>query len=492
MIVISFFVFYASRVILDSLGETDFGLYNVVGSIAVSLVFIQNALTSSTQRYLSVEIGKENQIETNKVFSVSLHIHIIIALWSFGGLELVGLILVNNVLNIPSDRLFAANVVLQFSILSYCLNMLRIPYNAVIIAFEKMTIFAVLGFMEALLKLLIAFSLIYTSGDKLIVYAGLVLFGTIAVNFLYILYCTNTYKNVCQYNYEKRISHDLQKDMMHFLSWNMLGGISSIAVNECPGYFMNVYVGIHLNAALGIAKQLSSGVNQLLGGFQTAFNPQIVKLYAAKMSDELYKLVCLSTQVSYYLMFVVIMPLVLCINEFLHFWLVDVPLFTPTFCIFIMIAQMVSAISSPLWMLAHAVGNIRNYQIVLCSMNLCVIPISIFVLKCNYEPYLIFLFQVIVNGAVCIYRSFYLKRKMNFPAEQYLFFVMKKCICLSLISIPLPFVIRVYREGLVYSLCSAMILFVSSCVVFFFWGIDKFQREKIVKLVKNKLRPSNS
>ena len=485
MAVIMLVSLYTTRIILDALGETDYGIYNIVGSVVISLAFIQNALMSSTQRFMSYEIGLEERGNVRSVFSMSINIHVLFLLISLLILETIGLWFLNNILDIPANRLFAANIVYQLSIATYALNLLRIPYNSLIVAYEKMNIYAVLSIIEAVLKLATVYFLVKSSTDRLILYAALVLLLTLIVNILFIIYCKQNYAAVSKYIFER--NRPLLKKMLGFSGWNLVGGITSVAVNEGPSYFMNVFFGVGINAATGIAKQVSSAVYQFAGNFQIAFNPQIVKSYAANEKDYLYSLVKRSSVISFYLLLIVFLPFYFCRYEIFGLWLVDIPQYAIQFSMLMMAAQMVSALSSPLWMLAHATGDIKVYQIVLSVVNLIIIPVSWIILHFGLNPSYIFLYSIINNIIVFAYRVFFLKRKINFPIADFLKSISCRCLLPTIAFFPIPLLINFKLQGILGSVVVGSFCILSTALIFLFLGLGKEDRQAMFAWIKAKI-----
>ena len=239
MIVIMIVSLYITRVVLNLLGETDYGIYNIVGSVVVSMVFIQNSLMSATQRFLSYEMGLKEKGDVGRVFSSGMVLHIRFLVVIVVILETIGLWFLNRVLDIPADRMFAANIVYQFSILTFCMDLIRIPYNALIISYESMNIYAVLSIVEAALRLLIVIVLQYLGSDKLILYGILICVLTLVINSLYVSYCWKNHREETKL----RLSGDKKtiKKMRGFLGWNLLGGMTGVVSIEGPNYFMNYY-----------------------------------------------------------------------------------------------------------------------------------------------------------------------------------------------------------------------------------------------------------
>lgn len=478
---------FTSRVVLDKLGVDDYGIYNIVGSIVVAFVFVQNSLTSATQRFLSYTKGAKDK-EISTVFSTSMIIHLLILAVVVIILETVGLWFLENVIKIPEGRRYAANIVYQLSVLTFCFNLLRIPYNALIISNEKMSIFAYISILDVVLKLVIAYMLsISQSIDRLVLYGILMTGVTIVVSFVYYLYCKIKISNECHLKFKWDRSD--VKEQLSFSFWNLFGGISSIATTEGPNFFMNFFLGVKVNAAMGIAKQVSHAVYGFTSSFQTAFNPQIVKAYASGEKDYLFALIFRTSKLSFLLIYVISVPLIICSKDVLNIWLTVVPEYTEIFCILMLLTQLLAAISSPFWMAAHAVGNIRNYQLIISSFGYIMIPISWVVLALGYEPYWILAFQTVLNAIVLVYRAQYLKRKINLPAKDYYReVVFKFLILIPALTVPEIVLLSTQFDGILKILAVSLASVLIIIPVTFYIGFDKNERSAIKGMVMSKLR----
>lgn len=486
MAVIMLVTLYTSRVVLDVLGVEDYGIYNIVGSVVISLSFIQSALNSATLRFISFELGKSDKGNVSRIFSMSLNIQVLFLCVILLMLETVGLWFLNNVLSIPPDRIFAANVAYQFSILTFCINVLRVPYNAMLISYEKMSVYAILSIVEAILRLLIVYCLLVLDHDKLIEYSILMFAVALLTNAFYMIYCRKLFTDSCKYKFEKDKS--LFKSMIGFSGWNLVGGLTGMATHEGPNYFMNIYLGVRVNAAMGVAKQVGSAVYNFTENFQTAFRPQIVKYYAADEKENLFELVFNASKISFFLMFIIGFPVLLCINGILNVWLVEVPEYTAEFCVCMLLGYMVNALSSPLWMLAHATGDIKKYQISLSIIQLTIVPIAWIILAIGLEPYYILAFQVLINCAVYAYRLYFARLKTGFPIIAYLKSVVVKSVILTLLIIPVPVLLQVlFNSGFSWML-SAISSVVISVIVFFYFGLEKEYRDQLLLYVKQKIK----
>jgi O-antigen/teichoic acid export membrane protein len=483
MAVIMGITLYTSRVVLKVLGVDDFGIYNIVGSVVVSLTFIQSALNSATQRFISYELGLGNVERARGVFSMSLNIQLLFLLGIIVLLETVGLWFLNNVLSIPEERIFAANVAYQFSIIAFGANLIRVPYNSVLISFENMSIYAILSIFEAFLRLAAAIALLYSSYDNLILYSILICVVTLMVNASYIIYCKYKYSEVCKYSFVKDKS--LFKNMFSFSGWNLFGGLTGMANNEGPNYFINVYLGVAVNAGMGIAKQLSSAVYYFISNFQTAFQPQIVKLYAAKQNKDLERLIFRSSILSYYLLFLISLPLILYMDRVLKLWLGEVPPYSGIFCSLILISQFFNGLSGPLWMLAHAIGNIKKYQLSLSLISCTLLPASWILLEWGFEPYYIIVAMIFVNIAVLIYRVEYAYQRGEFNKRLFYLQVVLRCFAISLLSLPLPLYISLHFSS-VFSIVTCLIISsITITILFFIFGLNKEDRAQVVLFLNN-------
>lgn len=487
MAVIMLVSLYTSRVVLDTLGIQDYGIYNIVGGVVISLSFISNSLVSSTQRFISYEIGLKEKGDVSKVFSVSLNIHFIYLIIILVLFETIGLYLLNNVLSIPDDRLYAANFVYQFSVFTFCSNLLRIPYNAMIISFEEMRIYAILSIVEALLRLFVVFILVLFP-DKLIAYGILTFVVTMISNLCYVVYCRVKFRQECSYKYANNPT--LFRQMIGFSGWNLVGGATGIAVNEGPNYFMNIFLGVTVNASMGIAKQVSAAVYTFASNFQTAFNPMIVKTYAQGDYNYLCNLIIKTSQLSYYLLLIFAIPIIIFSTDIFQLWLVEVPEYAVSFSILLIISQLISALGSPMWMSVHAVGNIRNYQLTISFVNLLILPISWYLLSSGYHPNYVLAALILLNILILGYRIWYLNRRISFPLIKY-FKVVYKCVLISFCCIAFSYIISYASssiDGHLLRICGFLFSFVGCCLIVLFLGIPLETRKEIFLYLRSKVK----
>ena len=315
MILIMLVTLYTSRVILAQLGIKDYGIYNVVGGVVTMFAFLNNCMTTSTQRFMTFELGKGNVQKLKDVFAASLNIHIAIALAVVLLAETIGLWFVNYKLVIPADRLVAANWVFQFAILSFCVNVIQVPYNAVLIAHEKMSVYAYISIIEAFLKLGIVYLLSISPFDKLIVYGVLIFAVQLLIRCIYQVYCHRHYE---ESRFRLFWNKGLYQEMSGFAGWNLFGSVAWMLRDQGVNIVLNLFFGPVINAARGVAAQVSSAVMNFISNFQVALNPQITKNYANGNIQEMEKLTYLGIKFSYIILFFLAFPLSLNINYVLH------------------------------------------------------------------------------------------------------------------------------------------------------------------------------
>ena len=485
MFVMLFVSLYTSRVILHVLGASDYGIYNLIAGVVVLFSFINGALTSATQRYLNFYIGRHDEGNTHKVFCMSMNIYMFLSAIFIILAETIGLWFVNSQLNIPVGRIDAANWVYQFTVLSFMLNLTRIPYNAILIAYEKMNFYAYLSLVDVILKLIIVYLLYISPVDNLIAYGFLFMLTDVTANIIYRVYCKRNFSTATyRYIWKK----DLFKKLLSFSGWSLLGNAASVFVQQGLNILVNIFYGVTLNAALGIANQVAGKVTQFFSNFQTAFNPQIVKYYAEGEMNEFFKLIFRSSKLSYYLMLVVSLPLMLKIDAILDLWLVDVPEYTGIFCQLILVYYLIEALTGPLWMSVQATGHIKLYQILVSIVNFLNIPLIYFSLKLNFPVWTVWVIRIIVDLIIYVVRCVYLNKRLEMRIPLYYREVFQPVILVTSLSIPLPIIFEQMIKGYYLNLIGTILIsLICCCSAVFFIGLKRGEREKIILLIKRKL-----
>lgn len=385
---------YTSRVVLNALGVQDYGIYNVVGGIVAMFGFINNSMATATQRYLVFALGKEDAENLREVFSTALQIHLLISVLVVLLGETVGLWFLHEKMQIPADRMDAAFWVLQCSIVSAVVMILSVPYNADIIAHEKMSAFAYISILEAVLKLAVVYALVLSPYDKLVFYAFLILAVQLFIRLCYSYYC---HKHFPESKYHHLWNKPLIKEMTSFAGWSMFGNLSAVLSSQGLNMLLNVFFGPVVNAARAIAVQVQSSMQQFVGNFQMALNPQITKTYAKGEMEEMHNLIFRSAKFSFYLLFFLSLPVLLETNFILTVWLKTVPDNTVLFLRIIICTSLIYSTANPLIVANQATGRVRKYQAVCGTILLMILPISYLCLKLGCPAYSVFIVHFVIE-----------------------------------------------------------------------------------------------
>lgn len=452
---------YTSRLVLNALGVEDYGIYSVVGGFISLFAIISNSLTAAISRFITYELGKEQQGRVKEVFSTSIIIQMIIAAIVLLFSELIGVWFLNTEMTIPVERLNAANWVFQFSLVVFVVNLISVPYNATIIAHEHMKAFAYIGIVDALLKLLSAFLIYISPVDQLIFYAALMCVSSLIVRIIYGIYCNRHFAE-CNFNW--MLNKPLLREIFSFAGWNFIGAGSGVLRDQGVNVLLNIFCGPIVNAARGIAMQVNAAVQQFSNSFTTALNPQITKSFASGDRTYAFKLVFQGAKYSYYLLYIVSLPIILEVDTILKVWLGFVPDYSNVFVQLSLIYVLSESISFTMVTLMLATGNIRNYQILVGGCQMLNFPLSYLLLRNGVSPEYTFIVSIFVAVCCLFLRLFMLKRMVNLPIGRFFHNVLFKVILVSLSSLPVPLLFTIYMESSVSRVVGTV--FLSVCSVF--------------------------
>lgn len=395
---------YTSRIVLDILGVSDYGIYNVVGGIITMLAFLNVAMTGASQRFISFELGRQNKERLKLVFSTSILIHFSLAGIVFIIAETIGLWFINTHLNIEPDRMVAANYTYQCSILSFILTIISVPYNSCIVAHEHMKAYAYVSILEVSLKLLIAYLLPILPADKLICYAIMSLSVAVIIRIVYGIYCKRHFEE-CAFHFT--YDRQLFKNMFSFAGWNTLGNLGFSIKDQGANIILNIFFGTTINAARGIAIQVNSIINNFAQNFLMALNPQITKQYACNNIQQSVNFVYTGCKFSFYLLMIISIPFILNKEYLLGLWLKDVPQYTSLFLELTLIIASVEVLSYPLTTALQATGKIKSVQIFVCLIMLCELPAAYLILECGGKPHMT-MYPTLLASIIKLFVRFYL------------------------------------------------------------------------------------
>ena len=426
---------YTSRIVLATLGIEDYGLYNVVGGIVAMFTFLNTAMGNSSHRYIAYALGKGDEKELNQVVSATCLIHWGIAIVILILSETVGLWFLHNKMVIPEGRMTAANWVYQFSVVSCMVTIISVPYNAMIIAHEKMGAFAFISILDAVLKLLIVYLIQISPFDKLIFYAALILSVGILDRMIYQIYC---HRHFNEARHIKLHKVPQLKEMMSFAGWSLIGNLAFIGNTQGLNILLNMFFGPSVNAARGIAVQVNGAVKGFVTNFQTAVSPQIIKSYSQGDYKRLHSLVFSSSKFSFFLLYCMVLPISIEAKTILGLWLKEVPDYAVIFTILVLLITLIEPLSNPIDKANQATGKIKDYQLVEGGTLLLIVPLSYIALKRGGEPYMVFVVQFVIMSLVQILRLFLVCHKIKMSKREYVNRVIIRVILVAFVSAILP------------------------------------------------------
>ena len=475
---------YTSRVVLQVLGVQDYGIYQVVAGIITFFTFLNATMTAATQRFLNYEIGKGDQERLHKVFCTALNIHIIIAVIIVLIAESLGVWFIDNKLNIPSDRIFAAHIVLQCSLLTAVLSITQVPYNALIISHEKMGVYAYVTVIGSVLKLLLVLLISIISFDHLILFAIFMFLKEAILLTTYRVYSRSKFK---ESRYEFFWDKQLIKEIGSFAGWNLSAHLVNMAKNQGVNILLNIFHGPICNAARGIASQVHGTLIQFSDNFQLATVPQITKRYAAGDTVGSNNLIIKGSKISILLLIIVMLPIIIEARTLLNIWLVDVPPHAITFTYLCLISSLCNALSGLLVYGALATGDVKKYQIVMSS----IISMQFFAVwilfSFGVKPELMYITEMTCYIIALFARLALLKGMIQFPVARYLNEVVFRCILVFALSFIIPYYLHTIIDGwfvrIVCVFSSSILISVSLAYVL---ALTESERKMIVTAVMSK------
>lgn len=475
---------YTSRIVLAELGVTDYGIYNVVGSIVTFFTFISHALSNSTNRFIVFSIGEGDYRKTQKIYNTCYRIHLIIAIIVAILIETFGLWFLNGRLNIPEDRLQAAYWVFHFSTAICFLTILRVPTNAEVIAHEEMGIYALISISESVLRLVVAVALIYSPFDKLIYYALLLLLVQLAGNIAYHVYCRFKYVE-CKLSFLIKNEKSLYKEIGSFAGWSMLGNVVWMGYTQGINLMLNIFFGPVVNAARGVAVQVESAVLSFVKSFQTALNPQIIKSYAQNDLSRMHELVIYSSKISIFLYFLFAIPIFFEADNILGIWLVEVPEHSVNFVRLTLLVLIFNTLANPLGTSNDATGNIKSFQIVCSLINLQIITISYLFLKAGSPPEVVFVVHTIVLSLQTLVKLFFVRRQIGLSIRYYMKNVGISTVCVLCSSSAISYlIINKFKDDFISVLLFCILSALIVTVAMYIFGLSRLERVKVHGIVK--------
>ncbi|MBV7440781.1 oligosaccharide flippase family protein [Weeksellaceae bacterium TAE3-ERU29] len=475
---------YTSRLVLDALGVVDYGIYGLVGGIVSMFAFLNSAMAAATQRYLSFDIGKNNINRLSQTFNATLNIHFLVAFVIFILSETIGLWFVNYKLDIPSERITAANWVYQLSIFTFILNVIQVPYNALLIARERMNIYAYISIVETLLKLIAVILLIQIHTDKLILYAFLIFFISLIVQFFYKFYCKKHYKETIYHFFFDKIYY---KELLSYSGWNLFGNIAAVARGQGSNILLNLFFGPVANAAYSLTLMVQGMIGNFITNFQMAVNPQIVKKYSKGEVDESLNLIFKSAKFSFFGMLILIIPFLSNIDFVMGLWLTKIPKHAIGFIKLALIYSLIETIANPLMSGAQATGKIKWYQIIIGTLIFLSLPTTWIVFRFTNTPMYVYWVLIVNSLLALIFRLFFLKKIMDLDLNTFLSQVIIRILFVSLFVTGIVLFLPLQKANNIIELIFQSTLYtfltISSIIIL---GLSKNEKFLIKTFLKSK------
>lgn len=479
---------YTSRINLLSLGVDNFGVYNVVAGFIVLFGAVTGSMGNSISRFLQVELGKGNKEKLQLVFSTAINVQLAMGVLVAIVGELVGLWFLYYKMQIPAESFYAAKWILHFSIFQFILGLLMIPFTVSIISHERMGAFAYLSILEAVLKLMVAFSVFYTPFDKLITFGALILCNQLIINLVYVIYCRRHFIE-CRYRF--RIEKGLIREMTGFAGWNLITQSAYLLNIQGINMLMNIFFGVVVNAARGVANQVNNAVRQFINNFMMAYLPQITKSYAAGDKNYSFSLVCRGARYSYFLMFFLSLPIIIEADMILDFWLKEPPEYSIIFVRWQLAASLTTVFGNTLFNLIMADGRIRMYQSVMAVVGFTPFVFSWVAFSIGLPVVSSYIVYFIIYFLLIFIRFYLVHKVTGLPTKDYIGGVLGRVFIVSLASSAIPFVLHLYLPASFIRL----IIVGGSCIIctmvaIWFWGMTYGEHQVViikVKQLKNKL-----
>lgn len=479
---------YTSRVVLNALGVEDFGIYNVVGGVVAMFSMLSGSLSSAISRFITYELGTGNRENMNKIFSSSVTIQIAMAVFIAVLAEAIGVWFLNVKMNIPETRMMAANWVFQFSVLTFAINLISVPYNASIIAHERMSAFAYISILEAIGKLAVAFLIVISPMDKLIFYAILMCMIALVVRLAYGTYCKKHFEE-CTYHFI--LDKDLLKQMFGFAGWNFIGASSAVLREQGGNVVINLFCGPTVNAARGIASQVNSAICGFVINFMTALNPQITKSYASNDHDYMMTLIFQGARLSFYMLLFMSLPVLANTHYILTLWLKTVPEHTVLFVQLVLVFAMSESISNPLITAMLATGKIRNYQLVVGGLQMMNLPVSYILLRTGLFPEVVIIVAIAISQCCLATRLLLLRGMIGLSVRKFLKKVYINVLCVTVIAAIIPFLLAYnLEESFLDFVLLTLACLICTGITIYYVGCNKAERQFILNKYhsfKNKL-----
>lgn len=481
MLVVMLVSFYIVRLLLIKLGVVDYGVFTLTAGIITTFLFISNSISSACQRFFAIELGDKNFKRLNNIWNIVISIFTITSILILTLGETLGVWFLENYLDIPAERTNAAYWVFQFSLFSLFFTMMSIPYNALLIAKEKMNIYAIISMIDIILKFIIVLLINYSNHDQLIFYSFELFVVSVVVYTMYSTYCLRLYKE-CQFNF-KNLNKKIFIEILTYSGWNILGAFSLATRTQGVNIVLNIFFGPIINASYSVSVQVNSAISTFTNNFYTAVRPQIIKNFKNNFQNAL-KLANKSSKYSFFLIYLISLPVILETEYILSLWLVEVPPKSVIFSKLVIINSILEVINYPLVTMIQATGNIKNYQLVVSLTLLLNLPVSVFFLQQGFSPEVVFAVMLILTIVSFIPRLIITNRIAKMPIKTFLIKVIKPVLLIATLSLGFPLLLRL-NLSLGFDRFSLVVLSstLTALIFIYCFGIEKEDRLFLKKII---------
>lgn len=475
---------FTARIILQTLGEEDYGLNNVVGGVIGLFSIVSTVLNSATSRFLTVELGKGNEVQMRKVYRNSMSLYAMLCAILFVLEETIGLYMVNYVLVIPENRLFACNVLYQTIVLSSLLSLFVVPASSLIIAYEKMNVYAYFGIGEIIARCFVVYFVMVSPYDKLISLALSNLMIFVVISGWKLAYSKRNFVSV----YSNKLEWDkiLIRSMVGFSFWNLIGSAAFVLRIQGVNILINIFFGAVVNAANAIAYQVNTAVNGFVTNFSTAVNPQITKSYASEQYEQMKTLIFRAGKFSFYLMMMLCFPILFETDYILHLWLGEnVPEYTCIMTRLVLVISMIESFTYSIGCAVNTTGNVKYYQLVICTIMLLIFPIAWLAFKLGLPPYFGLVVYLFTSITALIARFYFMDKLLGIPPIEYIKKVYMHTILVSIFSLVVPLVLCINMDdGLLRFFIVCISVELSNIAVIWLLGLEQSEKLFMLSLLK--------
>lgn len=482
MLLVMIVTLYTSRVVLKVLGVEDYGIYNVVGGVVSMLSFLSTAISNGYQRFFNIALGNNDEIQLQELYSTSFSIQIIFSIICIILGETIGLWFLNNCMVIPENRIVAANWVYQCSIFMFIITLFRTPYNAIIISYEKMNVFAYISILEVIGKLLIVFALVMIKYDKLIMYSVLhIVFSVI----IYVLYAYSAKKCNKKLFFSINFNSNYIKSILSFSGWNLFGSLAHMLKGNGLNILLNIFFNPTVNAARAIAYQMSSAITSFSSNIMTASRPQIIKYYAIRDYNEMNKLSYRITKYSFFLLWCLSLPLIIKMDFVIDLWLGNnKPELASSFCKIVILTTLIESFGAPISTLVHASGNMKKFQLIISMIVMSILPISYITLRLGGNPQSAMYVSLFVNIIAHIVRIIIVGSIVKFDTIEYIKQGIVPCILVGSVSGLISIILFSKDMGTSVSILQILLIVICVLITIYYLGFNKTEKHAI----KNKFK----